>query len=999
MSARHKAELQLKQSEEQLLSIFNNAISAVVLIDSNGTITSWNPRAEQIFGWTATEILNKPMHDFIIPEEHLEKHLYGMKHYKATGKGNIINSSVEITAKRKDQKIIDISLGVTTVLIKGRQFFIGFIDDITERKQAERIKSFQQRNRDALINATKDLIWSVSKDITLLTANEAFKESFKHYTNSTIEKGDNMLPEQLDENYTKFWKSLYDRALAGETFTNVNHVPKNENQEEQVVETNFSPIIIDGIIEGVACSARNITERIKTQEAIKEYNEKLKTAQEIANLGYWEHILNAKELYWSEQVYDIFEKNKESFKPTIDNFFDAVVEEDRQKFYLFNKKPIDAVDSQDIEYRIKTKSGIKWIQQNGRKIINPKNNTIVLKGTLRDITERKLQQQEIISYLDKLKTAQKIAKLGYWEYDIHSDILTWSDQVYTIWETTKETFEVSYDSFYNSIHPDDLDHFKKQNDKVMQGEKNLVIEHRIILPNGKIKWVIERINLICNSEGNPMLMEGTVQDITDQKIIEFELREQNEFIQTALENLPVGIAVNNLNTGQTTLMNRQFSKTYGWPKNELNNIENFFKKVYPDESYRNEMKSLIMRDIQSGNPKRMNWEGVKITTKKGEQRIINAKNIPVYEQNLMISTVLDVTEKTLAEQQLALSNERYEYVTKATFDAVWDWDLQKEDIFWGEGFKTIFGHNDEKTTSDYWFQHIHPEDRDKIKLSIENALSSNLLNWEDEYQFMKADGSYCYVKDRGIILRNVERKAIRFIGAMQDITPQKEYEQRLLDVNQKLRNLSAYLQEAREEERISIAREIHDELGQQLTGIKLDASWLKNKIVKHLPEDSERLERLIENINKAINDVRKVASNLRPGVLDDLGLEAAIEWQSQTFEEQTGIKIKLRIQSISTKLGKDINTAIYRIYQETLTNISRHAKATEIKTLLLEKNKTLLLQVEDNGIGIEETDKNNSFSLGITGMRERALMIQGTFVIEKQKKGGTIVKVLVPLFS
>lgn len=999
LSQRHKAELELKRSEEQLLSIFNNSISAVILMDADGMIANWNPQAEKLFGWTAAEVLNKPMHQLIIPEEHLEKHIKGMEHFKKTGNGPIINSNIEITAKRKDQQIIDISLGVTTVTIRGKEFFIGFINDITDRKIVERKNAFEQRNRDALINSTKDLIWSVNKDLTLIAANDAFKESFKKYTGvSKVSKGDDMLPSQLDKEYTSFWNSLYQRAFKGETFTYVNLVPENEVQEEQVIETNFSPIVIEDKIEGVACSARNITERIKVQEEIKEYNEKLKTAQEIAKLGYWEHNLTKDELYWSDQVYEIWEVDKNVYEPTVENFFKMVYPEDRQKFYLYTNKPIDNIDYQDVEYRIQLKSGkIKWIHQNGKKIINPKDNSLIFKGTLRDITERKKQQDEIQDYIVKLQTAQKIAKLGYWEFDYKNDKLTWSDQVYEIWEIPRKKFKVTFEYFFNTIHPDDREKFSEEQNKGLSGEKPLEVEHRILLKNGKIKWVLERGKLIKDENDKPILFEGTVQDITKQKQIELELREQNNFIKTAIDNLPVGIALRDIHTGKFTLMNKNFTQIYGWSQKEIPDVESFFEKVYPDADYRKKIKEQIFRDLASKDINRMQWEGIQVTTKKGNQRIVSARNIPLYDQNLMISTVLDVTEKAIAEQQLAISNERYEYVTKATFDAVWDWDLTKNTVYWGEGFKTIFGHDIENSDSNYRFENIHPSDLDRIKKSINNSINANDLNWNAEYRFMHKNGNYRYVKDRGILLRNVERKAIRFIGAMQDITPQKEYEQKLLDVNQKLRNLSAYLQEAREEERISIAREIHDELGQQLTGIKLDASWLKNRVLKFVPEDQERTERLIENINKTINDVRKVASNLRPGVLDDLGLEAAIEWQSQQFQEQTGIMSHLNVKNISENYIKEIKTAVYRIYQEALTNVMRHAKATEVNTLLYEQENKLILEVIDNGIGIEESDKNNTFSLGITGMRERAIMINGTFLIQNQKKGGTKVKLLVPL--
>ncbi len=1000
-SKRRKAEEELEKSEEQLLSIFNNSISAVVMMDSDGKITNWNATAEQMFGWRSEEVMDKPMHEFIMPEAHKASHFDGMEKFKKTGKGPIINSNIEITAITKSKKEIDISLGVTTVKIRGKEYFIGFINDITQRKEAERLKEYEKRNREALINATEDQIWSVNKEIMLISANSAFKKSFENYTGVTINEGDYALPDKLfDAEYLNLWKKYYKRGLKGERFTVETTIPPNVKQIKKTVETSFSPVIVNGQVLGVACFARNITERIVKEEEIKEYNAKLKTAQEIAQLGYWEHTHGDEKLYWSDQIYKIWELDKEEYTPNVDSFFDSVVPEDRDKFNLYANRPIDNFKEQDIEYRIITATGkLKWIHQYGEKTIEKEKNQTIFKGTIRDITEQKNQEEAILVFNKKLQTAQKIAKLGYWEFDFKNEILIWTDQVYEIWEKPKNTFKVTPEAFYDTIHPDDKEEYLAEQKKALKGEKAMDIEHRIVLDNGEIKWVLERGKLIYNPTGDPLIFEGTVQDITGQKLIELELREQNYFIKTAMDNLPVGIAVRNIHNGKFTLMNKKFTDIYGWSKKEFRDVDSFFNKVYPDPEYRKKIQDQIFSDLASNDVNRMQWEGLQVTTKKGEKRLINAKNIPLYDQDLMISTVLDVTEKALAEQRLALSNERYEYVTKATFDAIWDWDFASDNMFWGEGFKTIFGHKVENTNPDFWYSNIHPDDFERVKTSLENAIEKNERNWETEYRFKHANGTYRFVKDRGIILRNMERKALRIIGAMQDITSQKEYEMKLLDVNQKLRNLSAHLQEAREEERISIAREIHDELGQQLTGIKLDVSWLKNKVESKFPEDTERTVRLIDNINKTINDVRKIASHLRPGVLDDLGLEAAIEWQTHQFQEQTGIQCALHFENVSGDYGKEINTAVYRIYQEALTNVMRHAKATEVKTNFMEIDNTLILEVIDNGIGIDEADKNNTFSLGITGMRERALMVNARFFVKRQKEGGTKVKVSVNLNS
>src|SRR5690606_22374522 len=205
-----------------------------------------------------------------------------------------------------------------------------------------------------------------------------------------------------------------------------------------------------------------------------------------------------------------------------------------------------------------------------------------------------------------------------------------SDQVYTIWGVNKDSFEVNFDSYYNSIHDDDKIRFKNHHQEAINETTTLDIEQRIVLPNGEIKWVHELGNIIFDSEKNPIRLEGTVQDITEQKLATLELEEQNNFIKTALENLPIGIAVNKIDDGKATLMNKTFSDIYGWSQDELKDIESFFENVYPDPIYRKQIKDQIISDLQSGDPNRMNWEGVKITTKKGKQRIINAKNIPLY---------------------------------------------------------------------------------------------------------------------------------------------------------------------------------------------------------------------------------------------------------------------------------------------------------------------------------------------------------------------------------
>jgi len=225
-------------------------------------------------------------------------------------------------------------------------------------------------------------------------------------------------------------------------------------------------------------------------------------------------------------------------------------------------------------------------------------------------------------------------------------------------------------------------------------------------------------------------------------------------------------------------------------------------------------------------------------------------------------------------------------------------------------------------------------------------------------------------------------------------------QQRTQEVNtayEQLRALSARLVSIREEERTRISREIHDELGQALTGLKMDLSWL----AKRPPEDQQSLAGKIRSMSELLDDtiqtVRKISAELRPGVLDDLGLVAAIEWLVEDFRNRTHIQCKFFSDVERSVLDTDLSTALFRILQETLTNVIRHAQATHVTIDIHEDAGTIVLQVEDNGKGIGAHDITGSKSLGLLGIRERAFLFGGEVQISGSEGKGTTVMVRMPL--
>jgi signal transduction histidine kinase len=211
-----------------------------------------------------------------------------------------------------------------------------------------------------------------------------------------------------------------------------------------------------------------------------------------------------------------------------------------------------------------------------------------------------------------------------------------------------------------------------------------------------------------------------------------------------------------------------------------------------------------------------------------------------------------------------------------------------------------------------------------------------------------------------------------------------------------LRQLSAHLHEVREEERIRIAREIHDELGQQLTVLKMDVSWVLKKLAPTDDANRQKLQDMMDMLGHSVKTVRRIASELRPTLLDDLGLIAAMEWHLKEFEERVGIKTQLEAPCEQLLLSDTAKIGLFRIFQESLTNVARHAQAKKVKISLSVKNENIILRIEDDGIGFDQEKISRKRTLGILGMKERTAMIRGSYEISSINGQGTTIVVRVP---
>ncbi len=268
-----------------------------------------------------------------------------------------------------------------------------------------------------------------------------------------------------------------------------------------------------------------------------------------------------------------------------------------------------------------------------------------------------------------------------------------------------------------------------------------------------------------------------------------------------------------------------------------------------------------------------------------------------------------------------------------------------------------------------------------------------------EFPCHHKDGRDMLCRMRSSRIGEALTKERRIVITYEDITEQRRAEEELANSREQLRNLSIYLQSVREKESTRIAREIHDELGQSLTAIQMDLAWLLGRLPSGDLPLAAKVQQMRRLVDTTVDSVHRISTELRPILLDDLGLTAAIEWQVQEFQERTGVRCKASLNITDSLVEKDLATAIFRVLQEALTNVARHAEATAVHVALKQKGGELRLDVSDNGKGItaEQIEQANAF--GIIGIRERVNLWGGNVSIAGKPQKGTTIKVRIPMYK
>lgn len=584
---------------------------------------------------------------------------------------------------------------------------------------------------DKIYPGDEDLVWTIDNNCNLLSVNNAYLQILNSYPTYS---GDFDFVQNFGNNTDHNWGEYYQKALSGINFSLNEAIFDAASQKNIYWNISFSPIFGQhGQQTGVTCIAKYLPTAaipgdggpaeltfIGLMDSLVESDQKYKYlfGENPCPMFIWD-INNLRILDCNKAALQKYGYSRDEFLRL--NITDIQFIDDRWQLFKVGHEPNhDGLIAKQTWRQFKKTGELMFAEINGH-LIEYRGRKIAF-IQINDLTEKEKALEQLKESQAKLETATKIARLGYWQLKSDGSERYWSDEVYEIWGVTRDNFEVTFDTFLNTIHPEDRDAFVKEQTAFHSWKKTFDLEYRIILPDGSITWVYEKGKLLEDELGNPIIFQGMVQDITPQRLLMLSLEE---------------------------------------------------------------------------------------------------------------------------------SNKRYEYVTKASFDAIWDWDLVNMTLFWGEGFQDIFGYDLKQTEPNInsWTKYIHPDDLRRVVTGIYEFIDGTGTIWQDEYRYQKADGVFAYVTDKGYVIRNKNGTGIRMVGVMQDISDRKKDEKELKSFADELYKRNKELHEFGYIVSHNLRSPIANIMG-SVTLLEMDK------------DDQETIDQCVKDINFSINRLDEVIRDL-----------------------------------------------------------------------------------------------------------------------------------------
>ena len=626
-----------------------------------------------------------------------------------------------------------------------------------------------------------------------------------------------------------------------------------------------------------------------------------------------------------------------------------------------------------------------WVELNVVPLLDAGGTCTHVLSIRRDITERKHAEEELRGSEQRLRYTLHAINDTIWEWDLQTNIVREGGEFQGVFGYPPSDHNIEW--YKDRLHPEDRVRVLSGLEATVAGGKEFwTDEYRLRRADGTYAHVIDRGYVIRDDAGQPVTMVGAVLDITKRKEVEELLRLSEERFRIAAEHAG-DLVVDWDMVADNVEYFGPFKNRLPLDAGELpRTSKERVRMIHPEDC--NRVLAAFQRHLETRN---LFWEEYRITGASGEIRHVAERGTALWSAEgrpyRFISGVTDITERKQAEIELA----RLAAIVQFSADVIISATLDGTIVTWNAAAEKLFGYSSDETLGHSAWMLVPSTRRRELQGILKQVQRGEAVSHRETMR-LKKDGTQVLVDLTVSPLKDSSGNLAGVSVIYRDITERKRREDALRESQQQLRNLAVRIEAIREEERTRIAREVHDELGQALLILKLEISKLLKQ--RRGPRSDAQTGVTTTLIDKAVDSVHRICSELRPSLLDDIGLKAAIEWQVQDFEKRTGIACRMHLEDVS--LGRDESTAVFRILQELLVNVARHSGATKVGVLLKQSSQQVLLEVSDNGCGLSKSHITDPTSLGIVGMQERTTLLGGTIAFKGIRDKGTTVSLRIP---
>ncbi|HEY0355029.1 MAG TPA: PAS domain-containing protein, partial [Flavisolibacter sp.] len=670
----------------------------------------------------------------------------------------------------------------------------------TTLQKSKHLHGFSDEEAYSLIlNNLQDTFILVDRDLKIITATEQTKLKVRQYYHMEVYTGMSIF-KLVDPDRIPYLTELYASILNGGPERNT-EIEFKYNGNPVIIKSHFKAAKNnEGEIVGIVITTREITEEKMAARQLNLAEERWRFALEGAQQGVWDWNMQTGECFYSQGYKKLYGYEDHELLNHINEWQSLIHPEDREKMQVAVQEHSSSDNPfHESTYRIKAKDGkYKWVMARGMIIEKDgQGKPLRMIGTHTDISEQVMAREKIRNSEQHYRNLFQSNPLPCWIYDLETL------RFLEVNQAAIEHYGFSREEFLNAdlylIHPVHyLEKLSLRLDKEKKVSSSSFNNWKHRKKNGEEIFVDLNINSIRYNDSEAKLV--VAHDVTNkvemeiaQKKTEEELRKSNERFQLA--SMASSDAIYDWDIIKNELYwGEGITTLFGYDSKEMT-MERWQEKVHPDD------REATLSSLKEALKNKTKWSlKYRLARKTGQYHYVLERGFIIRDDSgnasRMIGSVQDITDLVVKEEELLASNERYEYATLATSDIIWDWDIIKNEVVWSDNFQKIMGWQlppNKIIDINFCAELFHPDDRERVQTKINELINDPGKNlWQEEFRYLKADGTYSYVTDRGYVLRNKNNEAVRIIGAMQDITERKYYEQ-LLSLERQIFEMSANL--------------------------------------------------------------------------------------------------------------------------------------------------------------------------------------------------------------